>query len=573
MSNERFDVVLRALNGPLASMGEQKFQGPLVRIGTNPGPGGMALTGYRGIDARQCVITAYGEGEATVGPVGNNQVRMAPHPNVKWKDIDPLTQPEYLNEGCAIHLGPVGRGCTIQFIKVEKLGVWTAGRVGSATSNVSAVQVSAPVAGAKKATRNRGAARIRTAGLGAGIVGCLGLSTATVAGVLVIVGVYGFGLLDAKHERLGPVEPGEEFYESVSIEKKSDLDEKTLDGLAEGYRRFVAKPSALNAKAHGRSDIDMITDPELWDERAFKYVVASIEKHVKSQRFFRRLDDIHEYYGTVITQLREAGLPEVIAATPYTESRYRPDLQSWACAKGFWQFMPEVANRINKKNGVNFQVRDCKLRKADGSNFLWTPERLSPPNGIMKNAPYIDKTSGLKVPDPELCLIPISGGCRVDDRTDLARSTAAAIASLGEAWKDPKLAASGSSAEMTILSHNGGYDDSRFNGKRKGFNVLPAFEDWSRGKDPSVHHTFYGSNIKCDDHHGGPKGNKFCGSELYPETQHYAYNIVAQHILAVCYYGKNYSDTEEAYAGWDTLVEDGYCTRFAIPTKTTVKTW
>jgi len=571
VSNERFDVVLRALNGPLASMGEQKFQGPLVRIGTNPGPGGFALTGYRGIDARQCVITAYGEGEATVGPVGNNQVRMAPHPNVKWKDIDPLTQPEYLNNGCAIHLGPVGRGCTIEFLRVEKLGVWTAGRVGSAQENVQAVEVSEPIAAARKAAPKRSVARIAAATLPIWIIGCLGLFVAVVAGVLVVVGLGSGGIITTEVEKLGPVEEGEEYYQSVEL-GDSEMDEKTLDGLAEGFRRFVAKPSADKAEEFGRTDVDMITDPKEWDQRAFQYVAASVEKHVKSKSFFKRLDDVHEYYAQVVTQLRDAGLPEAIASMPYTESRYRPELQSWACAKGFWQFMPEVAYRLERKNGLDFRVRDCKLRKADGSTFLWSPKAFTPPNGIMKNGVYIDKNSGLKVPDPDICMIPMQGGCRVDDRKDLERSTEAAIVALGEAWDDEVLGRSGSAVSATILSHNGGYDDSRF-GKRKSFNVLPAFRKWSGGKPESEHHTFYGQNIKCKDHHGGPKGRLFCGSTLFPETQHYAYNIIAQHILAACYYGKNYEDQYEAYRNWESLLDEGYCTRFAIPTSQTVSTW
>ena len=224
MSSERYDVVLKALNGPLASMGEQKFQGPMVRIGANPGPGGMALNGYRGIDARQAVITAYSEGEATVGPVGTNQVRLAPHANVDWKAIDPLTGPEYLNKGAAIHLGPVGRGATVEFVRVEKLGVWTQGRVGSAVDSVKSVSVSAPVSGARKAAPQRSVARIAAATLPIWIVGCLGLFVAVVAaGVLIAVYVGGPVI-----EKLGPTVEGEEFYEEIGDPKKAleTIDEK-----------------------------------------------------------------------------------------------------------------------------------------------------------------------------------------------------------------------------------------------------------------------------------------------------------------------------------------------------------
>lgn len=562
MSSERYDVVLKALNGPLAAMGEQKFQGPLVRVGTNPGPGGMALTGYRGIDARQAVITAYGEGEATVGPVGTNQVRLAPHPHVNWKDIDPLNGPEYLNSGAAIHLGPVGRGCTIQFVRVEKLGVWTAGRVGSATENVQAVEVSAPVA-AKKAAPRRSVARIAAATLPIWFVGCMGLLVAVTAAVLIVVG---WQVGRTEREVLGPIVEGEEYYKEVDPEK-STMDEQTLKGLNEAFRRFHAQPSADRAQAAGMSRTGHITDPDRWDDRYFKYVAASVEKHVESKNFFRRLDVVREEYAEVLAAVRRAGLPEAIAAVPYTESRYRPDLQSPVCAKGYWQFMPEVARRVEVKGGLEFRVRDCEITRPNGSTFAWTPKRLTPPR--TKDSVYIDQavTDALS---PERCLIAPSGGCRVDDRGDLDRSTEAAIYTLKEAWEDDTLAASGTAVAATILSHNGGYDDLRF-GLKKSFNVLPAFKAWSKGKDEDQHHLFYGANIKCKKSHGNPN---FCGSKLFPETQHYAYNILAQHVLAVCYYGKNYADTEEQFRSWDSLLTDtGYCSDFGIPTAKQVKDW
>ena len=48
---QRWDVVLKALNGPQAVIGDQTCRGPVVRLGANPGPGGFKLTGYRGVDA------------------------------------------------------------------------------------------------------------------------------------------------------------------------------------------------------------------------------------------------------------------------------------------------------------------------------------------------------------------------------------------------------------------------------------------------------------------------------------------------------------------------------------------
>jgi hypothetical protein len=555
VSQERYDVVLKALTGPLAAMGEQKYQGPLVRIGTNPGPGGMALTGYRGVDARQAVITAYGEGEATIGPVGSNPVRMAPHPHVNWSEIDPLTGPEYLNDGCAIHVGPVNRGCTLQFVRVEKLGVWTAGRVGSAADSVKAVEVSAPVAAARRAAPQRSVARIAAATLPIWFFGCFGLTVVTV-GVGAIIAVY---VRAPKVEKLGPVVDGEEYYEFVDPTKVT-MSEKMLEGMQEPFRRFIAQPSAERAKKAGAAVTDHITDPNSWDEKFFNYTNASVEAHVKSKNFFKRIDIVRKEYASVLSAMRKADLPEALAALPYTESRYRPDLQSFACAKGYFQFMPEVAFRLEKINGLDFQVRDCTLTRPDGSTFLWTPSEYSPPAPLREKAVYIDKTVPKSDTRPEVCLVPIQGGCRRDDRTDLERSTRAAVVALKEPWDDDEIARSGAAAVMTIISHNGGYLDERF-GKKKSFNVLPAFLSWKQGKPETDWHRFYGENIKCPD----KSSPNFCGSKLAQETQHYGYTILAQHILAVCYYGKNYRDQFEEFRSWDSLLK-GYCEGFAIPT-------
>jgi hypothetical protein len=58
---------------------------------------------------------------------------------------------------------------------------------------------------------------------------------------------------------------------------------------------------------------------------------------------------------------------------------------------------------------------------------------------------------------------------------------------------------------------------------------------------------------------------------LANQTQHYAYSIVAQHILAACYYGKNFGG-EKAWRDYRGLtIGDGYCTTLAVPTSAEVR--
>ena len=112
MSQERWDIVLRFLHGPLAYQADMVLRGPVVRIGANPGPatGGssLKLEGYRGLDDRQAVITVYDGATVQVAPVGAHQVRTAPHEHVNWEELLPIRGPVFLSNGGAIHFGGSG---------------------------------------------------------------------------------------------------------------------------------------------------------------------------------------------------------------------------------------------------------------------------------------------------------------------------------------------------------------------------------------------------------------------------------------------------------------------------------
>lgn len=543
MTQQRWDVVLKVLDGPLAGGGEQVYRGPVVRIGAAPGPGGFSLNGYRGLDARHATVTAYEGGEATIAPVGTNQVRMAPHANVKWEEIDPMAGPEYLSEGCAVHLGPVGRGATLEFVECRRLGVWSGGALASEAGGIQSVGPGMGTPGAPPAAFDaRSTKRIRSSTVPPWFIGCMVMMTA----LFVTVPLAAVFIRAISIERLGPVEEGESFYTFADV-KKEDINPKLKEGLNQPFHDFVVAPSA------DVSGMRRLEDPENWDENFYDMVVASVQTHIKAWSVFKRLEVVREDYAYVLEELRHEDMPDVIAGMPYLESRYSADLQSIACAKGYWQFMPEVAWRIDRDGGIPFKVRDCKFKDAD---VLWSPETPTPPPGVMKNAPYIDK-------EQHNCRIK---ACRVDDRMDLKKSTAAAIFSLGEAWSDPDIRKSGSAVAITIASHNAGYDDSRF-GRRKRSNLRDAWFRWKKGKSDDEWPLFYGENITTST----PHESQWNGSVLPPETQHYVYTIVAEHILAVCYYGLNYADMP-AFKDYRQYTQgDGYCKQLNIPTSGEVK--
>ena len=73
------------------------------------------------------------------------------------------------------------------------------------------------------------------------------------------------------------------------------------------------------------------------------------------------------------------------------------------------------------------------------------------------------------------------------------------------------------------------------------------------------------------------RGNEdpgWCGAAYPAEAQHYAYTVVAMHLLAVCYYAQNYGDEDPVFASWQRFVgPQGYCTDLAVPTVAEVMQW
>ena len=119
---------------------------------------------------------------------------------------------------------------------------------------------------------------------------------------------------------------------------------------------------------------------------------------------------------------------------------------------------------------------------------------------------------------------------------------------------------------MAILSHHTGYDDYRF-GNGKAVNVRPAFKAW-RAHNPGVQTSdFYGINItqpKFDPSNLFPPGG--ARSKFMANTQHYGYQITAEHLVAVCYYARNHLGTHVAFEPWAKYAKaGGYCDQFRIP--------
>ena len=86
---------------------------------------------------------------------------------------------------------------------------------------------------------------------------------------------------------------------------------------------------------------------------------------------------------------------------------------------------------------------------------------------------------------------------------------------------------------------------------------------------------FYGLHLSCRDEKvvKANSSQPRCARHVMPRIQHELYNIVAEHILAVCYYVGNHPDAP-AFEAWSKYgSHSGYCSGLTIPDRLTVESW
>jgi hypothetical protein len=541
MSTERFDIVIRFLTGPLALQDQQIYRGPVVRLGSNPGAGGCEIAGVRGVDARHAVISAYDDETVQISPVGTAQVRVSPHHNVNWDDVDPIRNAVFLADGSAVHLGPPGRGISFQFLEARGLGVWQQQRILSDASQAAPEVEETAV----EELDTEGGVPAWFKG------GVLLIGSLTTALVL----LFATGFMRPEIKELGPQIAGQEIFDVVDESEPILAD--LADPLQQGFAEFVMIP---NAQASGQKSLAQNAD--LWDQRLLDMTARSLQQHSKSWRFWKRLDSVAEHYALVTNIMRENKLPDVFAAIPYTETGYlQTKSHNYVCARGWWQFMPEVGKRYD------LEIDQCVLKTSDGRE----PYKITgkaPVRRVCPRADYVDSVPKTESRTGCKCILQ----CGVDERIELEPATRAAAEYFKDPWEDPLFRESGALVQMTISTFNAGWDDAVFTGKRrKPNNIKPAYEAYLKKKRLEVGPHFIGDQITCGREQFGL--NTTCGGFLIDQSQHYAYSTIARHLLAACYYGKNYAtEYPQAFGPWKKYTRGrGYCKPLAIPDSDEVK--
>ena len=100
-------------------------------------------------------------------------------------------------------------------------------------------------------------------------------------------------------------------------------------------------------------------------------LVAALPFILKTPQTVRQTIYPLKYEDTIRQVSAEYDLePTLVAAVVYTESRFRPDVESHRGAYGLMQLLPETAEFIQKKSGIEGDYRDPETNLRIGAWYL-----------------------------------------------------------------------------------------------------------------------------------------------------------------------------------------------------------
>ena len=115
-----------------------------------------------------------------------------------------------------------------------------------------------------------------------------------------------FIILQRDVDKLGPVDEGQEKYEyEDSFTEKVDMG--LFKGVEQAFDVFIMRPNIAAAEWPPLEKTDK------WDKNLMEWVTRSEQIHGRGWKFWEQLDNAAEDYATVLVELREAGLPDVLA--------------------------------------------------------------------------------------------------------------------------------------------------------------------------------------------------------------------------------------------------------------------
>lgn len=148
-------------------------------------------------------------------------------------------------------------------------------------------------------------------------------------------------------------------YEKVALPGSDSAGRKRLENAREHYARILNRLAAGNRQGLSPDEKRVLA---LW-KGASRDQLREAARRVRAQqgladRFHQGLVRSGRWEDHIRIQLREAGVPESLAALPHVESSFNPEARSHVGAAGLWQFTAGTGRRFMQINEAVDERRD-----------------------------------------------------------------------------------------------------------------------------------------------------------------------------------------------------------------------
>lgn len=136
--------------------------------------------------------------------------------------------------------------------------------------------------------------------------------------------------------------------------------QRTMDAAKAKYSRILTRLAAGERSALGQDERRVLA---LWAGRPDSRSLRAAADRVRvqqglSDRFLEGFVRSGRWQDHIRDSLREAGVPEMLAALPHVESSYNPEARSYVGAAGLWQFTAGTGRRFMRIDGAVDERRD-----------------------------------------------------------------------------------------------------------------------------------------------------------------------------------------------------------------------
>jgi len=148
--------------------------------------------------------------------------------------------------------------------------------------------------------------------------------------------------------------------------------QREMDAAKARYTRILTRLAAGDRAGLGKDERRVLA---LWAGRPGSSSLRGAAERVRvqqglSDRFFQGLVRSGRWEEHIRDSLRQAGVPEMLAALPHVESSYNPEARSYVGAAGLWQFTAATGRRFMRIDSAVDERRDPFVSSEAAARLL-----------------------------------------------------------------------------------------------------------------------------------------------------------------------------------------------------------